>query len=331
MKKCCVIAYVFGTSYHSYIPFYVYFINKAYPDYDIIIYTDEDIDKDYVLQIEELNCKSYKLCKINKHDIGLSTKALSILQINKGLRWLLHDTNLMQYESLYIGDIDILICNEDIGLYEQHVRHANFLNLPYSNCIRIYRKSKRQIFGGLIKYGIKSTIDSLLFPVNEWYRLTGLHFMFTKGCYDCLLEGKRSVIEELNLAAANTSKLWNVGNIGDESILYEVVKRSGLKLPHHPSNSEEMAEGVKVLDNNNPDTVLFRPHHGLHLALWRNDEVDKTIVLCNTYLKYWRDFEKKFNENRILKEMVYKGNSLASCQIRRMIAFYEKYENKHIY
>ena len=327
MKKCCVLTYVFGLTYQSYVPYYIYFINQEYPDYDVLIYLDKPLERGCKHQIELLECFNYTIKEIDNSKIGLSEKAFNVYNISRGTRWLLFDKSLLEYEAIYIGDVDILICKEQLGLYEQHMKHAKYLKLPYSNCIRIYKEPKtpRRFVVNTKEYGLRQAYQTLLFPIHSWYRLTGLHFILTKGGYDQLERGIRSVTEELNMVAENKSHTWTVCNINDESILFELISRSGIGLPPLPEHEEDMAIGLKVLDNTNPETVLFRPHHGLHLALWRGEKTDKELALCQAYLNYYKDFERKYSDSPVLRTLCENNSDVASKQIQKMMAFYKRY------
>jgi len=77
-------------------------------------------------------------------------------------------------------------------------------------------------------------------------RLSGLHFAIRKSYYEKvgpLLDGYRKRLEN-----------GDIGYENNEMMLYELVRKAGI-----PPNT----------------TDWFRPHHGLHLGLWRERERDR--------------------------------------------------------
>src|SRR5699024_7683075 len=99
----------------------------------------------------------------------------------QSLRWLFYDKRFENYETIYIGDIDILIFRENKDIYSQHMEHCDVIELPYSNYIRLstdYSKLTLKMFFyylitkqfRLLNKKIKNE------PIVE-NRLTGLHFV----------------------------------------------------------------------------------------------------------------------------------------------------------
>jgi len=129
--------------YIGFIPFYIYFALRAYPDAQVFIYLRGKLDNEIRKQTEVLSPKGqwtiFENYKIDYPNNVFTTKAL---------RWtILHDTNKMS-KNIYIGDIDIMFSIEEFSLFEQHLIHCLAMGLPYSNIIR-----------------------------GKFQRLTGLHFI----------------------------------------------------------------------------------------------------------------------------------------------------------
>lgn len=323
MKKCCVVTYVFGEKYQSFVPMYIYFINREYPEYDIYIFSNEDIKKRYVEQLRDLKAFNYELMKLNPRDMGYSKLALSNVDVMRSLRWILLEKRFQEYEAIYMGDIDILICHDEMPLFESHMKHAEFLGLPYSNCVRIRREtnSLRRLRENWRLYGLENMLKTMMFPVKEWYRLTGLHFMKVADCFPAIESVRDELIEEINLAVCNKSSLWTICNINDESILYELIKKSGLGLP--PKVNFSLVSGIAPIENKNPLTIPYRPHHGLHLALWRIKKYDEEIMNCKTYLQYYDDFKKKISSDEQVLNIINGSDDFAYVLIRKMIKYYD--------
>lgn len=322
MRKCLIITYVFGDDYQSFIPFYIYFINAEYPDYDIRLYLDRPIAIKYKKQLEKLNCFGYDIRLFNPQELGLSGKALENYNISRAVRWFLMTEDVQEYDTIYCGDIDILIMHEESGLYEQHIRHTIFLKLPYSNSVRVYEEKNtlRHLLGNIKRYGFRETYATATFPIRKWRRLTGLHFFKTKECVGKIDFAKTDLIRELNLVAEGKSDYWTKSSINDESVLYELMKRAGLGVPEYDETN--LAVGKTIVENTNPNSFNFRPHHGLHLALWRSKKVDYEVSLSNIYQSYYEDFLKKYTADQFLQNMIKENNDLAVRLIKNMMSFY---------
>lgn len=126
----------------------------------------------------------------------------------KCLRWIIPESFFQGFDYVYMGDVDMLICEEPISLADQHINHMNLEKLPYSNTVR---------------------------PNSE--RMSGLHFMSNE--YFKKIEASRSFF---------VKKIKSGSIYKNENFLYQLIKRSGLQFP----------------------SDYFRPHHGIHLGLWRN-------------------------------------------------------------
>jgi hypothetical protein len=155
----------------------------------------------------------------------------------KVLRWILEEKDFLNWDNLYIGDIDILLCKEKEDLKTQHLNHCIETKLPYSNCVR---------------------------PSKD--RLSGLHFIKREMYY-------KKVENTLN-KYRNIHKQGLLKNKKNENILYNIVRESGLGFPKK----------------------WFRPHHGIHLGLWRQkNNVNLTRIFEDdnycSYLKYFLEIE----------------------------------------
>lgn len=227
----CVINVVNGR-YQRYIPMFLFFCYMSYPSYAIRI-----------LLTTPLNEKYKKIISMLKKEADIEVLPQYFKKNYMGhelkvLRWLLDQKDFLKWDNLYIGDIDILICNEFPSLETQHLNHCEKNKLQYSNSVR-----------------------------PNLTRLSGLHFIRRESYYkkiDSVLKKYRKLHQS---GALKSSK--------NEEILYRIVKESGLRFPEN----------------------WFRPHHGLHLGLWRNGKTPnlKRVLedddYCN-HFKYFIDIEK---------------------------------------
>lgn len=210
-KKLCIATYVFGKKYQGFIPLYIYSIIKNYPEYAIRIYIDYDLDSKIQTILKKLKKNGeFEVITNFSSKSGLNKKALKNDMISRSLRWFFYDPILFQYEYIYIGDIDVFICQETEDLCKQHIKHADFLNLPYSNCLRSekinVKKDTKSIIKGIIKFGTRDVIKALKEKEVSLERLTGLHFIKTKEYYEKVEPFLKGYIGEMNLLAEGKSK-----------------------------------------------------------------------------------------------------------------------------
>ena len=206
-NKLCVST-VINKAYQKYIPIFLYFCLKSYPNYNIKLFLTEGLNNNYKFFIDELSKFGY--IDIKEYCFKEYPKSNQELKM---LRWMLDSNDFDGYEYAYIGDIDIIICREDKPLLDQHLDHCAETKLPYSNSVR---------------------------PNSR--RLSGLHFIKKDDYYfkmDHIIQKYKNELRNNQL-----------NRVKNEELLYKMVVESGFCLP----------EG------------WFRPHHGIHLGLYRKGE-----------------------------------------------------------
>lgn len=202
------ISTVVNNSYQRYLSLFIYFCLISYPYYGIRIFLTGALSDSHREHIDEL--KKRGDVEIFEHVFKDFPKGNQEL---KTLRWIIGPEHFEDYENIYIGDIDMLICREDVDLMSQHLEHCRKNDLPYSNAIR-----------------------------SGTSRLSGLHFVKKDEYYNTMM----ATIEEYK----DLLRRGKLKGIKNEEILYKMVKKAGLGLPKG----------------------WFRPHHGIHLGLWRKGE-----------------------------------------------------------
>lgn len=210
-KKLCV-ALVVNKKYQKYIPMFLYFCLKSYPEYGIKIFLTENLKDEY---IDIVN----KLCGLGIVDIVESCYkeySISNAQELKTLRWLIGSHHFKEYNYIYIGDVDIIICKEEASLLNQHLNHCKKLNSPYSNSVR---------------------------PDSK--RLSGLHFIKKNEYY--------AKMDSIIFKYKEILKLGGLRNERNEEVLYKMVVESGLFLPlgwfrpHHGIHLGRWRKGESVV------------------------------------------------------------------------------------
>ena len=109
-------------------------------------------------------------------------------------RFLIDPKDLMDFDYVYVGDVDMFILNESPSLLDFHISDLEQNKIPVSNCVRLDES------GSFTK------------------RLTGLHFYKTEEYFNQL----SSLIIELRNSEKKLSK-WFIGLSWEEEGLYKLV------------------------------------------------------------------------------------------------------------
>ncbi len=127
--------------YQKYVPWFLYFLNRAYPEAHKLILLDEKIT-DGIKPMISLLSGNFEIreCAFPEYS---TTDANTI----KCLRWLIFEPTFLQYDCMSIGDVDMAILFESPSYMDQHLTHCNQLKIPYSNCIRPKGSGPRRMSG----------------------------------------------------------------------------------------------------------------------------------------------------------------------------------------
>lgn len=119
-------------------------------------------------------------------------------RISQCLRWVLWDLSFLQYDYLYIVDIDMLYVREPKPLHEQHIEHMRITGLCFDNMRRIHKRNpfKLSSIGQRIKYAGTKAILKYLFGSRIEYRATGLHFIKVSEYYSAIPQDHLSSIRK---------------------------------------------------------------------------------------------------------------------------------------
>lgn len=331
MKSVLITTFVFGRDYCSYIVPYIYCAKKTYPEYDILIYVDTNdniaLIEPQLKKLTSVGITGYKIRQIEMPK-GLSAEALSDKNVNMAVRWLHWSEEYWNYEGVYIGDIDLFICKEDIPLFEQHEIHCQTLGLPISNITRVYNRklSLRQVGSMAKKWGIVRAIKDINKKLTGIPRLTGLHYFKPNICGRYILEALPKELEVINSIYNGKNPEYGVYSALDEFFLYDLYNRAGYHLPKPVTLS-----ALDLMGRNDPTESVFRPHHGVHLGMWRrgdNKEVlsfESNALACSEiYLKYKEQILSLYNSDPIFRDILEDNTSFAGRVIGNMIRYYKK-------
>jgi hypothetical protein len=287
-KPLCVTTFVFG-DYQEYIPIFVYFVLRAYPDYYPLIFMQGALDARVRQRLELLR----GLGRFRVQD-NFQTALHWVGHRAKAVRWLLYDGEFADYDAVYSGDIDMLIMPENPKLHEQHDIHCEVLGLPYSNIIRPPRvvrikKDPLSIAKRLVQYGVRDTLRALPLYETRVSQLSGLHYMRTDAYFRAVLP---KMLEFMGLLGGGRGKTVlpmdkYLNGFRNEAFLLDLISDSGLGLP------PPVEYGPDLLDYRNFSKPGFRPHHGIHLGIFRNwnhNLADRSMLRLDCYREYYAHY-----------------------------------------
>jgi len=151
-SSLCFTTVVRGIAYLDYIPLFIFFALRAFPQSHICIHICGLLPTKVRKNIELLLPQNDSWSVLENYKVSYPKNKNTL----KSLRWVLFSEFLNSFDYLYVGDIDILL-SKGSNLLNDHILHSEFLGLPYSNIIRGSQK-----------------------------RLSGLHFVDTKAYYKLL-------------------------------------------------------------------------------------------------------------------------------------------------
>lgn len=275
-EKVCLTTYVWGDKYQLYIPIAVFSIKKMYPEYDIIIFLHGKLNEQLRYVLEKLNL--YEKITIKENTYSDCPKMNTYKA--KAFRWVLWDSSFLEYDYIYVIDIDMFYVKEPLDLHKQHIYHMkNVTGLPFDNMRRVVKIKESSLkfrFSSFLHYvknfGIKYLYSYIRHINEDIYRLSGLHFIDVKKYYATLTVDKLSHYRRM-IYDGSFAKILRISS--DEPFLYFIMKDAGFhvdKLALQDYNDEN-----KHLNFDNYDKDLFRPTHGIHMGIFRS-------LNSNTYI-----------------------------------------------
>jgi len=291
--KVCVTTFVFGRKYQGYIPLLIYSLLKSYPDYVPIIFVHYRLRDDIACTLKELRSLGHFIVKDNYFN---EFKTLNTFE-GKSLRWILQDDIYLQYDYVYYVDIDIIYIKEFPPLHEQHIEHMNVLQLPFSNACRLANNRNRtcHTFMRRVKnYGINNAVINFIRGNKTEKQLTGLHFVKTDEYFPAV-DAAQKKYKQLLLSGKYLSIFQGFKN---EALLYTICRESGFDLSNVATQSN-----LKGLDFKDYTIPCFRPHHGIHLGVFRGggEPIQKDICDSITYKYYVKTFLSYLDDPLFIK------------------------------
>lgn len=319
----CVTTFIFGEKYQEYLPLLLYSIKKSYPEYNPVIFLHDEIKEDLknrLKLVKKLGCFTIK----EKYFYNI--KKLKRSQ-GKALRWVLRDEIIKEHDYVYFIDSDIIYIREPTALHIQHIKHMDLLDLPFSNIMRRKVNNNRSLDtldSRYNCYGIKNAVRNFLKGTVIENRLTGLHFVRTKDYFPKIRSAQRKY--EKLLSSKEYLKYFQ--GLSDEPILYQICKESGFELENlylKPIKDEnrDQEKFLQRYDYDNFDQRNFRPHHGIHLGMFRDEPegFSKILADSDTY-EYYIQKLKKYLEDQTFVRIIEESNSMVSRQLNNLFEYY---------
>lgn len=324
MKKLCVVSYVYGKKYQEFIPLYIIFFGESYPQYDLKIYIDNNIDPSIKFMVNILSeyYKNYEIIQNYENKSCLSEKSKKIQQIQRCQRWLFYDNTFREYKAIYIGDIDLLICKEEKDLYEQHIIHSKICGTPYSNISRLASPksySFKTIIRNIMKFGIYETFKYLLENSERNIKFSGLHFILAEEYFKKISPLFNCAYKELNMLAEHKSKKYNLCSFNNEIFLRDLILEAGLK-------DAPLSTGKPYNIETDANQLAYRPHHGIHLGIFRSPSLIKAenaIISSELYMEYYKQF-KEIQKSDAYNSVCNNFSKYIVHLLDNMVHFYEQ-------
>lgn len=313
-NKVCLTTFIYGVKYQSYIPFLVYSCHKSYPEYDIILFLYDKLDPIIKKQLDLVGKENLVI----KENIFTDCPKMSPLKA-KCLRWVLWDDSFKLYDYLYVVDIDMLYIKEPLPLHVQHINHMEKLNLSYDNMARIVKRKPWHLAQSAqrIKHaGFAKILEYFLGDYCE-YKATGLMFINVSKYFEVI---NRDVRMSLTKSIYDNSWLKNVMYPNNEVFLYNILKTYDL----NPQRMPLQSDSIKSLDFNNFHEEEFRPHHGIHLGIFRGEIVGSNSVLdTDTYHYYIDVFKSSYMKDEVFGRLIELSPDFIKRQFSLLCNYYQ--------
>lgn len=318
MKKRAFVVQVSGVKYESFLPDYIYFSHKAYPESAVIVLYEEELIKKTISALNflrsigcEIILKKVDFREYLKMDTSLRKR---FIYRTTGVfkccgRFLIDIPEFHKFDELYIGDVDLFIMKEEKNLFDEHYIHSKFLGVPYSDILRkpfCFEYSFRKRIKSFIKYGKYYKISFKNKPKKFYLnKMTGLRYIqvdeyFKKvsplfkqfiDMFDCLFSSSASEIDN--------EEILTPTSFDDQQIVCLLMKKAFGFLPQH-SNSDG-------IDEHNPESFDYRPHHGIHIKLFLDlAHINERIVFSNDYKNYLIQYKRQLTDDDYVRLSSYR-------------------------
>lgn len=252
MRKLLTAVLTFGT-YNRYIPPYIYFLKRAYPEAHPVCFIASPLAREEESALNIL-AREFAFTIIEHRvipEFSLSGQHAS------AVRWLLWDARFEEYDGVYIGDVDMFIMPEEISLIDGHMAHCERFGLPFSNVIRpprLFTPLKNpQTFANTL--ALKGAECALMCYKNEHIgekRITGLHFFQPRAYKEYF---QKFYTKYFNIITEKQQFIHHKFGFHNEQLLYDFVEDCGM---------------IQKVETQEQNVAAYRPWHGIHIGIFRN-------------------------------------------------------------
>ena len=313
-SRVCLTTFIYGVKYQEYIPFLVYSCKKAYPEYDIVLFLYEKLAPHIKDQLSLINIKNVYIREETFNDCPQMTPLKA-----KSLRWVLWDDVFKEYDYLYIVDIDMFYIREPKPLHEQHCEHMKTTLLPYDNLARCFERHPFNLIsvGSRVKNAGLQNIFGFFFGTRKDLRLSGLHFIDVNKYYSIYNEEQRAKYQRMIYEG---KFMRNVYSCNNESFLYLIMKEIGLE----PERLAIQTNSNNMLDFDNCTRPEFRPHHGIHMGIFRQELQGKHEILeSDAYNYYVSQFSNNIMNDTVFVSLINMSSDSMRTHFDRLFRYYK--------
>ena len=314
-EKVCLTTFVHGEKYQDFIPLFIYSVKKSYPDYSIKLFVSGSLKDGVRSQLSLLNIfDDFEVLENQFEDLNICSPLEA-----RTVRWILPRENFLAYDYVYVVDIDIFYIIEPISLHKQHIMHMEYLGLPFSNIRRNYNakaNTLKLIYQRLRDTGPTAFLKFIRTGNLKAKQLTGLHFFKVEPYFEKMNDSIKELTEIISSKSYRTDMINN-----DEVFLYKMIEKSGIDM----TKIGLMKNSVSMLDYNQPERLEFRPHHGIHLGIFRNRGSEKSlepILRTKEYDYYIKVFEQFFDDP-LFRDLLIHGSKTINKMIKRLTIYYD--------
>lgn len=262
--KVGVITYVHGW-YIDYIPFFIYSILQAYPDYKIKVFIRETIPDSVKFNLSFLPVDRFEIIEEYLSNFGIRDDPSKKPYY---LRWLIPYCDINEFDYAFICDVDFLMISENPTMADQRLDICNHNKVPFAN----YQRDPHP---------------------NYPSRITGWHFIKVHEYY----EKTGQIIDALRNQDIDITKMKNkysykngLGETqwGQESLLYYIIRESfgdidlSKKFPtHHGIHLGPIRANLHLRLYNNDPTIVDK--FGMNAKYWYSEQARKLArdpIIC---------------------------------------------------
>ena len=302
MKKRAFLVQVSGIKYESFLPDYIFFSHRAYPDSTVIVLYEEKLNKKTLKSLEFLESLG---CRFILKQIDFRSYLKMDQTIRKRFiyrttgvfkccgRFLIDLPEFHEFDEIYIGDVDLFIMKENSNLFEQHYIHSQFLGVPYSDILRkpfYFKLTFKKELRYILRYGLPFFKSKKNKPTSFYLnKMTGLRYIQVTEYFEKVSPYFEQFINLFGSLFSSqkqidSEEVLTLYSFDDQQIVCLLMEKSFGSLPK--------SSNYDGIDKHDPKSYDYRPHHGIHVKLFYNSKtINSQIVRSQDYHEYLIQFK----------------------------------------